>query len=83
MLCCAARTTAIFKVNYQSHLAMRVLLPLRSFEVREKMDLYEQVPVACVYLHALLHNTTIVADVRVSCHAMHVCACRVVCAHTK
>jgi 23S rRNA G2445 N2-methylase RlmL len=34
---------AIFKVNYQSHLAMRVLLPLRSFEVREKMDLYDQV----------------------------------------
>lgn len=34
---------AIFKVNYQSHLAMRVLLPLRSFEVREKMDLYEQI----------------------------------------
>jgi len=32
---------AIFRINYHSHLAMRVLLPLRKFELRKKEDLYE------------------------------------------
>jgi hypothetical protein len=83
VLCCVARTTAIFKVNYQSHLAMRVLLPLRSFEVREKMDLYEQVPVACVVACvAATPPSSLTSVCRVmSCTCVR--ACRVVCAHNR